>query len=74
MTIEKIERELSKSKMKLDDLLSYINDLESKKTEIENTQIVGIVRELKMTPAELRELLKNKKKEESDVEYTENNF
>lgn len=75
--LEKIDRELEKARSRLLEWQTKVKELEAKRIEEENTQIVGIVRSLNMSPKELATFLKrpNKisglskiKREESDHE------
>ena len=51
--IEKIETEIDKTKSKISELQIRLRELERQKTEIENTEIVGLVRGVDATPQEL---------------------
>ena len=53
MKLERIIAEISKQQAKL-------RELEAQKTEVENLQIVQMVRALRMTPAELSTFLQGK--------------
>ena len=75
--LEKIDKELEKARSRLLEWQTKVKELEAKRIEEENTQIVGIVRSLNMSPKELATFLKrpNKisglskiKREESDHE------
>jgi septal ring factor EnvC (AmiA/AmiB activator) len=55
--ISKINAELAKTKQKISALQDYLQELEQQKTELENTNIVGLVREAGMTSQELAALL-----------------
>lgn len=55
--ISKINAELAKTKQKISALQDDLRDLEQQKTELENTNIVGLVREAGMTSQELAALL-----------------
>ena len=74
--LEKIDRELEKARSRLE-WQTKVKELEAKRIEEENTQIVGIVRSLNMSPEELATFLKRPdkisglskiKREESDHE------
>ncbi len=56
--ISKIEMELDKTKRKISELQDHVRELEQQKTELENTDIVGLVRSLGMTPQELAAFIK----------------
>lgn len=75
--LEKIDKKLEKARSRLLEWQTKVKELEAKRIEEENTQIVGIVRSLNMSPKELATFLKrpNKisglskiKREESDHE------
>ena len=53
----KVESDIEKIKVKIGDFQSKLKELEQKKTEIENTEIVDIVRGLKIPLEELAPLL-----------------
>ena len=74
--LEKIDRELEKARSRLLEWQTKVKELEAKRIEEENTQIVGI-RSLNMSPEELATFLKRPdkisglskiKREESDHE------
>ena len=58
--IEKLEREIEKTKTKIADLQVKLRDMEKQKTELENTDYVAIARSFQMTPAELSEFLQSR--------------
>ena len=75
--LEKIDKELEKARSRLLEWQTKVKELEAKHIEEENTQIVGIVRSLNMSPKELATFLKRPdkisglskiKREESDHE------
>lgn len=75
--LEKIDKELEKARIRLLEWQTKVKELEAKRIEEENTQIVGIVRSLNMSPEELATFLKRPdkisglskiKREESDHE------
>ena len=55
--ISRIEAELAKTKQKISGLQAHIRELEQQKAELENTDIVGLVRGADMTAQELAALL-----------------
>lgn len=55
--ITRIEREIAMVKEKINEYQNKLKELELKKTEIENLQIVQTVRALNLTPQELSKLL-----------------
>jgi len=55
--ISKIETELEKARKKISELQDHVRELEQQKTELENTDIVGLVRDAGMQPQELAALI-----------------
>lgn len=55
---QKVILEISKTKEKISDLQDKLRELERQKTEIENTEIVELVRRTKMNTSELATFLK----------------
>jgi septal ring factor EnvC (AmiA/AmiB activator) len=51
--IKKIDAEIEKTRAKLSDYQARLRELERQKTEIENTEIVELVRSVDATPQEL---------------------
>ena len=60
--ISKIETELEKTKKKISELQDHVRELEQQKTELENTDIVGLVRDAGMTSQELAALMQSFRK------------
>lgn len=56
--IERLDKDIQKTKEKINELSTRLNLLETQKTEAENTEILALVRSLSMTPAELIEWLR----------------
>ena len=59
--IKKLQKELSKNKEKISDLQVQNKDLEKQIRELENVDIIGMVREQGLTPEQLAELLRSLK-------------
>lgn len=57
MKLEKIEAEIAKTKETISKQQTRLRELEAQKTEVENLQIVQMVRALRMTQAELSTFL-----------------
>ena len=57
--IERIDREIQKTREKITEYQNKLKDLEAQKTEAENLQIVQLVRAMKLTPQELNAMLKD---------------
>jgi DNA-binding transcriptional regulator YhcF (GntR family) len=69
---EKINTEIEKTKAKIAEDQARLRELERQKTEQENTEIVGIVRDVKMSPQELAAFVR-KFKEDKEVSCNEEN-
>mgnify|MGYP005765310153 FL=1 len=57
--IERIDREIQKTREKITEYQNKLKGLEAQKTEAENLQIVQLVRAMKLTPQELNAMLKD---------------
>ena len=55
--IERINKEIAKTREKITEYQNKLKGLEAQKTEAENLEIVQLVRAMKLTPQELNELL-----------------
>ena len=55
--IERIDREIQKTREKITEYQNKLKGLEAQKTEAENLQIVQLVRAMRLTPAELDAML-----------------
>ena len=60
MKLERIIAEIEKTKETISKQQARLRELEAQKTEVENLQIVQMVRALRMTPAELSTFLQGK--------------
>lgn len=58
--IDRLEKEIKKTKGKIADMQDRLRDLEKQKTELENTDYVAVARSFKLTPQELAEFLKTR--------------
>ena len=56
--IERIDREIAKTREKITEYQNKLRGLEAQKTEAENLEIVQLVRAMRMTPQELNAMLK----------------
>jgi len=56
--IERIDKEIAKTREKITEYQNKLRGLEAQKTEAENLQIVQLVRSMRMTPQELNAMLK----------------
>lgn len=63
MNIEKIDAAIETTKAKISEYQARLKELERKKTEQENTEIVGLVRGVDMTPQELAEFIRSHRAE-----------
>lgn len=70
MKLEKINAEIEKMKAKIATYQARLKELERKKTEQENTKIVGLVRSVDMTPQELAEFIRLRKTVNKGTEET----
>ena len=57
MKVDKIDREMQKTREKITVLQNRLKELDAQKTEAENLQIVQLVRSMRMTPQELKAFL-----------------
>ena len=55
--IDRIDREIEKTREKITEYQNKLKGLEAQKTEAENLQIIALVRSMRLTPAELTALL-----------------
>lgn len=56
--IEKLAKDIEKTKAKIAEQQARLQDLEKQKTELENTDFVAVARSYHLTPQELAEFLK----------------
>ena len=59
--IEKLDKAIKKTKVKITELQTKLRDLEKQKTELENTDFVAIARSYNLTPGQLAAFLKSQK-------------
>ena len=59
--IEKINQEIQKHQERIQRSQERIRELGQQRTELENTEIIGLVRSIRATPGELAELLRSMK-------------
>ena len=57
--IERIDREIQKTREKITEYQNKLKGLEAQKTEAENLQIVQLVRSMRLSPHELSAMLKD---------------
>ena len=57
--IERVNKEIDKTKEKINEQQARLRDLEKQKTELENLDIVSTVRGMNISVTDLAELLKN---------------
>ena len=65
--IVKLKTEREKNRDKISELQARNKELDGEITELENTDIVGMVRELGLTPESLGQLLKDLKKSPAET-------
>lgn len=58
--IEKLAKDIEKTKAKIAEQQAGLRDLEKQKTELENTDFVAVARSYHLTPQELAEFLKTR--------------
>ena len=56
--IDRINKEIAKTREKITEYQNKLKGLEAQKTEAENLEIVQLVRDMRMTPQELNAMLK----------------
>ena len=56
--IEKLEKEIDRTKAKIAERQAKLRKLEEQKTELENTDYVAVARSFHLTPQELADFLK----------------
>ena len=56
--IEKLGKEIKKTKVKITELQNRLRNLEEQKTELENTDYVAVARSFHLTPQQLADFLK----------------
>ena len=57
--IERIDKEIQKTREKITEYQNKLRGLEAQRTETENLQIVQLVRSMRLTPQELNTMLKD---------------
>lgn len=58
--IEKLGKEIEKTKSRIADMQGKLRELEKQKTELENTDFVAVARSYNLTPGELADFLKTR--------------
>ena len=66
--INKLKAEKEKNLRKISEMTARNEEIDKQVTELENLDIIGIVRENEVTPEELFELIRSLKKEENSNE------
>ena len=56
--IEKLEKEIDRTKAKIAEMQAKLRKLEEQKTDLENTDYVAVARSFHLTPQELADFLK----------------
>jgi hypothetical protein len=57
--LQKIVREIERTKAKITELQALLPELERQKTELENSEIIRVVREARVAPADLKTFLQS---------------
>ena len=57
--IEKTVREIERTKVKIAELQALLPDLERQKTDLENTEIIRLVRSVSVPPGELEDFIRS---------------
>ena len=70
--LDRIERDIEKSKTKIAELQKQLRELEAAKTEQENLQIVQLVRGLNMTPQEFAAFVRGGPAPQPEFEQEDN--
>ena len=65
--LDKVKADIEKTKEKISELQSKLRLLERQKTDIENGQIIALIRSERISDAELSALMMSLRKEESGV-------
>ena len=65
--IEKLEKEIEKTKTKIAEMQAKLHKLEEQKTELENTDYVAAARSFKLTPRQLSDFLKSQQAAPSET-------
>ena len=65
--IEKLDKEINKTKARIADLQAKLRELEEQKKELENTDFVAIARSFHLTPAQLADFLKTRQADPTAV-------
>jgi len=68
--IEKVKTEIEKTKAKISEFTAKLRALERQKTDLENEQIVALVRREKISDAELSTLMKSLRRTPDAAEIT----
>lgn len=68
--IEKINEEIVKMKTKVADYQARLKDLERQKTEMENAEIVALVRGVDVAPEELKSFIETYRQQRAGVPPT----
>jgi predicted nuclease with TOPRIM domain len=55
--IAKLDEEISKTKTKISEMNAHLKELERRKTEAENFEIVSMVRDTELSPEQFKEFL-----------------
>lgn len=70
MKIEKIEKEMQRTREKITEYQNRLKELDAQKTEAENLQIVQMVRSMRMSPQELKAFLSGSAEQAAPTAYS----
>ena len=65
--IEKLAKDIEKTKAKIAEQQARLQDLEKQKTELENTDFVAVARSYHLTPQQLADFLKSQQAAPSET-------
>ena len=65
--LEKLEKEIDRTKAKIAEMQAKLRKLEEQKTELENTDYVAVARSFKLTPQQLADFLKSQQAAPSET-------
>lgn len=69
MKLDKIEKEMQRTREKITDLQNRLKELDAQRTEQENLQIVSLVRSLRLSPQQLKEYLQDAAEQTAPAPY-----
>ena len=67
--IEKLNRDIEKTEMKIAELQDKLRDMKKQKTELENSELIAICHDNQITAADLIAYFQSKKSHETEGDY-----